>query len=125
MLTAVRNLVPEIYNYCYLSYGSNSFLKFSSHSISSEEGAQQGDPLGPLLFCLTIHPMFQSLASDIVIGYLDNITLGGAESVLAADVAQIQAQGEAMGLKLNVNKCEFISDSGTPFTSSFQEFSCF
>ena len=122
MLSAVRNLVPEIYNYCYLSYGWNSFLKFSSHSISSEEDAQQGDPLGPLLFYFTIHPMLQSLASDIVIGYLDDITLGGDEPVLAADVAQIQTQGEAVGLKLNINKCEFISDSGTPSTSLFQDF---
>ena len=63
----------------------------------SQEGAQQGDPFDPLLFCLTIHSMLQSLSRDIVIGYLDDITLGGAEPDLAADVARIQVQEEAVG----------------------------
>ena len=104
MLRAVKDHVPEIYDFCFLSYGCNSSLKFGSYSIMSQEGAQQGDPLGPLLFCLTIHSMLQSLSSDIVIGYLDDITLGGAEPDLAADFSMIQVQGEAVELKLNINK---------------------
>ena len=89
MLAAVRSSIPEIYEFCFLSYGSPSALQFGRQLISSEEGAQQGDPLGPLLFCLTIHPMLEPLSSKLVIGYLDDVTLGGAEHVLAADVALI------------------------------------
>ena len=122
MLDAVLNLIPEIYEYCYLAYGSPSSLKFGDHSISSEEGAQQGDPLGPLLFCLTIHPMLQSLSSSLVIGYLDDITLGGTEQAVAADVALIQTQGEDLGLKRNINKCEFINGNATPSAIIFEDF---
>src|SRR5688572_27516147 len=73
------------------------------------EGAQQGDPLGPLLFCLAIHPILTSFHSELVIGYMDNITLRGDEESLARDVQQTRDQGEAIGLRLNVKKCEFIS----------------
>ena len=41
------------------------------HTIASEEGVHQGDPLGPLLFCLTIHPFITKLPFDICIFYLD------------------------------------------------------
>ena len=45
----------------------------------SEEGPQQGDPLGPLLFCSTIHPLITSLSSGLTLGYLDNLTLAGPQ----------------------------------------------
>jgi hypothetical protein len=122
MLSSVRQYIPEIYDFCFLSYGSPSSLKFGPHSISSQEGAQQGDPLGPLLFCLTIHPMLSSLSSPLVIGYLDDITLGGSETDVAEDVGQIQVQGEALGLKLNVSKCEFVNSIGTPSEARFKDF---
>ena len=41
-----------VYNkFCYLSYNKPSELVYSGHTIYSKEGPQQGDPLGPLLFC--------------------------------------------------------------------------
>jgi len=122
MLTAVRNLIPEIYDFCHLSYGFPSSLKFDKYSVSSQEGAQQGDPLGPLLFCLTIHPLLSSLSSKLVIGYLDDITLGGDEATVAADVNMIQTQGETLGLKLNINKCEFINHNASSSESVFSDF---
>jgi len=122
MLSAVREKIPEIYQFCFLSYGSASSLKFGDYVIPSQEGAQQGDPLGPLLFSLTIQPLLQTLTSELVIGYLDDITLGDDELALSADVAQIQEQGEALGLKLNINKCEFISENIIPSASIFQDF---
>ena len=122
MLNAVFLHVPEIYKFCHLSYGDPSFLKFNSQVISSQEGAQQGDPLGPLLFCLAIHPILTSFTSELVIGYMDDITLGGDEESLARDVQLTRVQGEAMGLKLNVKKCEFISHTALSTDSTFSEF---
>ena len=58
MLSAVKNTIPEIYQFCFLAYGSPSSLKFGDYQISSEEGAQQGDPLGPLFFTLLFNPCF-------------------------------------------------------------------
>jgi hypothetical protein len=48
MLKTVADQLPEIYRFCTLSYGSPTALQFGSHTVWSEEGAQQGDPLGPL-----------------------------------------------------------------------------
>ena len=84
MLNAVALHIPEIFKFCHSAYGEPTVLKFNSRFISSQEGVQQGDPLGPLLFCLAIHPILTSLSSDLVVGYLDDITLGGDEQTLAA-----------------------------------------
>ena len=51
--------------------------------MQSEEGAQQGDPLGPLYFCLVIAELLKTMKSELVLAYLDDITLGDdAETVL-------------------------------------------
>ena len=55
MLSAVVEHVPSIYQFCLSSYEKTTLLKFSSHIIFSQESCQQGDPQGPLLFCLAIH----------------------------------------------------------------------
>jgi hypothetical protein len=66
--------------------------------------------------------MLTSLSSELVIGYLDDITLGDVQSVVDRDVQEVRIQGEAMGLKLNVSKCEYISRSGSPTVANFREF---
>ena len=45
--------------------------------IQSAKGVQQGDPLGPLLFCLTAMGIMEHLRSELCIFYLDDCTLGG------------------------------------------------
>jgi len=56
MLSSVHSRIPEMYAYCLSAYGQTSFLFFGLYTVSSQDGAQQGDPLGPLLFSNTIHP---------------------------------------------------------------------
>ena len=56
MLNAVFDKVPDTYSFCILAYSGTSILKFGKRLISSQEKVQQGYPLGPLIFCLTIHP---------------------------------------------------------------------
>ena len=68
---------PELYAFCLSSYAQPSFLFFGLHVILSQEGPQQGDPLAPLLFCTTVHPLISSLSSDLTAGYLDDLTLAG------------------------------------------------
>jgi hypothetical protein len=117
MATAVYNYVPEIYRFFHLAYDKSSKLKYHSRLIMSQEGPQQSDQLGALLFCLTIHPLLQSLSSPLVIGYMDDVTLGGPSASVINDCQVIVAGGEAMGLKLNVKKCEVIHQPDiTPLT---------
>ena len=60
------------------------FCFMANYTVSSEEGPQQGDPVGPLLFCNTIQPLLTSLDSDLNLGYLDDVSLGGPADVVAA-----------------------------------------
>ena len=82
--------IPEIYRFCYVAYQNTSILQYGQRTIASEEGVQQGDPLGPLLFCLAVQPLLRSLASELTLGFLDDFTIGGHLASVAADIATMQ-----------------------------------
>ena len=107
--TTVHNRIPELYAFCRSAYSQTSCLFFGPYIVSSEEGAQQGDPIGPLVFCNTIHPVLSSLDASLNLGYLDDVTLGGTAETVASDVAEIIRAGKEIGLSLNVSKCELIA----------------
>ena len=105
--------VPEIYSFYNLAYRGTSILKFGKRLIPSL-GVQQGDPLGPLIFCLTIHPTLLLLKSEFLIGYLDDIMIGGPVASVASEIKVIIDDGIAKGMYLIVTKCEFISSDMPP-----------
>jgi hypothetical protein len=77
--------LPHVCSYCFSAYAQPSFLFHGPFRILSLEGIQQGDPLGPLLFCNSIHPLLQSLYSLLKLGYLDDLTVAGPEETVATD----------------------------------------
>ena len=79
---------------------------FGDEIIESAEGVQQGDPLGPLLFALTIHTLVGSLQSPLNCWFLDDGTLGGDPETVLADFARVGTMGINLGLQLNIGKCE-------------------
>jgi len=122
MLDAVLEKVPGIYKFCHSSYSKPSELVYCGRSIFSREGPQQGDPLGPLLFCNTIQPLLLSLSCKLNLAYMDDVTLGGPESQVAHDVEVIRRKGEEIGLVLNDKKCEFVSKSAVSSCPAFRYF---
>jgi len=60
----------------------------------------------------------QSLNSDFIIGYMDDVTLGGSREVVANDVRTVTNKGEDVGLYLNTDKSELITKSSTPVNIS-------
>ena len=60
-LTSNNNNNINLYAFCYSAYYHSSVLFRGPYLVFSQEGPQRGDPLGPLLFCYTIHPLLQSL----------------------------------------------------------------
>ena len=110
MLEAVRNWAPELFPFIHSAYEKPSSLYFGDHIIQSAEGVQQGDPLGPLLFCLTIHPMVSKLRSEFRVLYLDDGTLAGNLSDVLQDFHQVEMEAANMGLQLNCSKSELICE---------------
>jgi hypothetical protein len=115
ILNEVAKHIPEIYKFCHLAYSKASVLRFNTDTVMSECGVQQGDPLGSLLFCLTLQPILQSITADLTIGFLDDLTLGGNISTIARDIQLIKQASGDIGLNLNATKCELITNcSGGP-----------
>jgi len=55
---------------------SNLFI-LDDGTILKHECPHQGDPLGSLLFCFSIHRYLLRLQSELVAGFMDDLTLGG------------------------------------------------
>ncbi|KAL0209004.1 hypothetical protein P9112_011591 [Eukaryota sp. TZLM1-RC] len=105
-------------------------LIFNSFGLKSSSGVKQGDPLGPLLFCLAIHKTFniikQKYPSIKIVAYMDDISLIGSFNLLELVAQEIADSYENIGLYLNASKCLLIgssaqdlviNDSIVPFTN--------
>ena len=110
MLEAVSQFAPDLYPFVHSAYEKPSSLFYGDSVIQSEEGIQQGDPLGPLLFCLAIHPMVLQLRSEFRVFYLDDGTLGGSVPEVLEDLQLVVKLAPALGLQLNRGKTELIND---------------
>ena len=126
MLLTVLSKVPGIYPLVHAAYSQPTHLYFD-HIVSSSEGVQQGDPLGPLLFCLTIQDMISSLSSSYRVFYLDDGTLGGPVEEVLADLRYLVDTSRELGLVLNTKKSEIISKDNTAVSTmqtAFPSLSC-
>jgi len=115
MLQAVQSLCPAIYCFVYSELASPSNLLLGDHSISSAESVQQGVPLRPLLFYLTLHGHSLQLRSKLNVGHLDNVTLGGDYQYPSHDLS-VMSDASDLGLTLNSAKCHDMTTCG-PFYS--------
>jgi len=86
-------------------------LGFGNFTLDSAKGIQQGDPLGPLLFSISIASLLNDSKCLFTAGYLDDIshiTLGDDIPVLISEVSPLQSCANDLGLILNSHKCEII-----------------
>ena len=97
MLKAVEEYIPELLPFVHVAYTAPPILLGDGEQVLSAEGVQQGDPLGPLLFCLSIHKIVFSLSSEFIVFYLYDGTLGGSFEDLQADLHRIEVEGQALG----------------------------
>ena len=111
MFREVRSQVPSMHMAAWVGscYGSHPLLYFGDHKIFSCRGVQQGDPLGPLCFALTLHPIVKQIRREVPgllinAWYLNNGTLCGPPEDICSVLAIIESQGPSRGLLLNMGK---------------------
>ena len=110
MFREIRQHIPSMAAWMESCYGCQPILYLSDCTISSCCGVQQGDPLGPLGFALTLHPILEKINAEVPgllvnAWYLDDGTLCGSVSDVAAALTIIQEEGPKHGLHLNRSKC--------------------
>ena len=102
MLEAISVELPSLYRFCQSAYAHTSKLKFGDFMIGSEEGAQH--------YCLTLQPVLESLECELVFSFLDDVNIGGDLKLLANDIQTSIARSKDLGLELNVDKCELVTN---------------
>ena len=88
----------------------------------SAEGVKQGDPLGPLLFCFTIHPLCSQLKSELCLCYVDDITVGGNSDDILSDLSVVKQRAADLDLELNQNISEVLCSNSSARASILAAF---
>lgn len=121
LLCSIKEKIPQLYAFLWQAYRNESELFFKSDILSSCRGVQQGDPSGPLIFSLALHPIIEKLKSDLKLFYLDDGCLIGDPTTVLSDFIHIVEASKSIGLEINPNKCElfFCSNTDHAILSSF------
>ena len=106
MFEEIRSHVPAISAWMENCYGAQPILCLGEDTILSCCGVQQGDPLGPQGFALTLQPIAQRIKAEVPglrinVWYLDDGTLCGSPHDLVEALRIIEEDGPERGLHLN------------------------
>ena len=106
MFEEFRAHIPGLSAWMESCYSGQPFLHLGSQTILSCCGVQQGDPLGPLGFALTLHPIVERIRAavpNLILNawYLDDGILVGSSRDIAAALNIIESDGPPVGLNLN------------------------
>ena len=119
----IRARIPSLAPWTESCYGAQPILHLDDEHILSCCGVQQGDPLGPLCFALTLHPIVERIKAEVPglkvnAWYLDEGTLCGSPKDLATALGIVEQEGPARGLNLNRAKSLLYIADDADFTNN-------
>src|SRR4029077_1467276 len=97
LLEAVALHHPDLLDLALSSYGAPSELWVEDSILSSSEGVQQGDPLGPLFFCLALDAPLKLVTPEFVTGYLDDVGVGDTIPRLIDQIRSLEGAAASIG----------------------------
>lgn len=128
-LEECRKELPEVSAFAEWCYGAPTRLLFAGNEVESRTGVQQGDPLGPLLFCLALRAfhkdvldkgLFPEAAEDFLpLFYLDDGVMGGSQAKVSQALETIRKEGPRWGFQLNEDKCLLLPVGATDINPSW------
>ena len=104
-----RNILHLLIN----SIATPTELFYGDKILLSARGVQQGDPFGPLFFCLVTRELSKSLQSPFNCWYLDDATIGSDLHSVLEDLELVMEQCASVGLEVNMSKCEIFVFGGS------------
>ena len=109
MFLEFRKHIPSLSPWMEFCYSGQPLLHLGKNTIHSCCGVQQGDPLGPPGFALTLHPIIKRIKANVPglalnAWYLDYGTLMGQPRDLVSALHIIEQDGPLVGLQLNRGK---------------------
>ena len=109
LLKQVEDKAPGLLRWVYFTYGSAPPLIVDErHTVWSRQGVQQGDPLGPLLFCLAVQPLVERINTIDGVQwsgwYIDDCNVIAPLATLTEVLRVLESEGLPFGLAVNVSK---------------------
>ncbi len=116
ILEEVAAQAPALLGWAQTLYGAHSHLYTQGHRLSSQQGVQQGDPLGPFLFALAWQRVVRQLPSTLGLNlwYLDDGHLVGSVEALSSALELLVTEGSRLGIDLNLAKCQMWGPAEVP-----------
>ena len=106
VLCEMQNQAPPLFPFMWQMYSTSTNLFYGENVIASNEGMQQGDPMGPLGFSLAINTLVTKLKTGLNCWYLDDGCLLGDLQEIETDFNTILESQNDFGLTVNTSKCE-------------------
>ena len=104
-MSVARVRTPGLYSLLWQAYSSPNRLFFGDDDFASETGTQQGEPIGPALFALSVDEASRGVQFEFNVFYLDDATLGDSPERANDDLVVLLERLRAFGVEVNGSKC--------------------